>query len=102
MFLLGTPAPAASPAYLDVEQEGDESSFEVEAVGSVVADEEKIKISDGQLRLQLEDNEKAYIYNMKGEMVFVTNRSGSFQIDNLRKGIYIVRVGNTTKKVMTK
>ena len=74
----------------------------IEAVGTVVADEEKIRISDGQLRLQLGDNEKAVIYNMKGELVYVTNRSGSFQIDNLRKGVYIVRVGNTTKKVMTK
>ena len=39
---------------------------------------------------------------MKGEMVYTTNRSGVFQIDNLKKGVYIIRVGNAAKKVMTK
>lgn len=71
-------------------------------IGNIAIGENKIHVGDGQLRLQLDGGEKAYIYDMKGEMVYTTNRSGIFQLDNLRKGVYIIRVGNVTKKVMTK
>jgi hypothetical protein len=73
-----------------------------QGIGTIAFDENKIHIDDGQLRLQLDEGEKAFIYNMKGEMVYTTNRSGVFQLDNLKKGVYIIRVGNVTKKVMTK
>ena len=63
---------------------------------------QKISIGDGMLRLQLDEGENAYIYNAGGRLVYSTNRSGTVQIDNLGKGVYIVRVGNAVKKVMTK
>jgi hypothetical protein len=63
---------------------------------------DKIKYEDGCLRLQLADGERAVIYNMKGEMVYTTNRSTEVTLDNLHKGVYIVRVGNETKKIMSR
>lgn len=78
------------------------SDTDSQGLGTIAFDENKIRVGDGQLRLQLDGGEKAYIYNMKGEMVYTTNRSGVFQIDNLKKGVYIIRVGNAAKKVMTK
>lgn len=73
-----------------------------QGIGNIAFDEQKISIGDGQLRLQLDGGERAVIFNMKGEQVYTTNHSGSLQLDNLQKGIYIVRVGNISKKVMTK
>lgn len=66
------------------------------------AGQEKIKYEDGCLRLQLADGERAYIYNLKGEMVYTANRSTEVTLDNLHKGVYIVRVGNETKKIMSR
>lgn len=66
------------------------------------AGDDKIGIGGGELRLRLEAGEKAYIYNMKGEVVHTANRSGVFRLDNLQKGVYIVRLGSVTKKVLTK
>ncbi len=73
-----------------------------QSIGSIALEAEKIRTVGGQLRLQLDEGEKAVVYNMKGTLVYTTNRSGSVQLDNLPKGIYIVRVGNTTKKILTK
>ena len=63
---------------------------------------QKINVGDGQLRLQLDEGERAMVYNMKGSLVYTTNHSGTLQLDNMPKGVYIIRVGNVTKKIMTK
>lgn len=142
LLAMSTPVMADDFSFLNISQEGGETSFQVsqieritfdsgymivhltggttqklelsglqkmifsatgsQGIGSIATEGNKMHIADGQLRFQLEENEKAYIYNMKGEMVYTANRSGVFQLDNLKKGVYIVRVGNATKKVMTK
>ena len=73
-----------------------------QGINLMQAGKEKIKYEDGCLRVQLADGEKAYIYNLKGEMVYTTNRSTEVTLDNLHKGVYIVRVGSETKKIMSR
>ena len=73
-----------------------------QGISLMQAGQEKIKYEGGSLRLLLADGEKATIYNMKGEAVYTTNRSSEVTLDNLHKGIYIVRVGNETKKIMSR
>lgn len=73
-----------------------------QGISLLQAGQEKIRCEGGCLRLQLADGEKAYIYNMKGEMVYTANRSTEVTLDNLHKGVYIVRVGTETKKIMSR
>lgn len=62
----------------------------------------KMQFSDGMLRATVAEGELIAIYNMKGEQVFSTNRSGNFDLTTLTKGVYIVKVGNETRKVINK
>lgn len=73
-----------------------------QGISLMQAGQEKIRYEGGSLRLQLADGEKAIIYNMKGEAVYTTNRSAEVTLDNLHKGVYIVRVGSETKKIMSR
>ena len=79
----------------------DISPTDTQGIGAISADEQKIRFDGGYLRLQLDEGEKAMIYNMKGELVYATNRSGVVQACNLKKGMYIVRAGNVTKKIIS-
>ena len=62
----------------------------------------KMQFSDGVLRATVAPGELISIYNMKGEQVFSTNESGTFDLTTLIKGVYIVKVGNETRKVVNK
>ena len=103
MLALSVSAMADDYDSQNASQDVDEASFQMsQGIGDMDTDGQKMRLSGGQLFLQLDNGEKAYIYNMRGEKVYATNRSGVVNIDNMRKGIYIVRVGNVTRKVMTK
>lgn len=78
----------------DISFSNDDSEMRVEL--------SKIKYDGRCLRLYVDEGERATIYNMKGEVVFTTNRSGEFQFDNLHKGLFIVRVGDQIKKILSK
>lgn len=62
----------------------------------------KMHFSGGVLRTNIAAGESLTIYNMKGEKVFSTNESGTFDLTTLTKGVYIVKVGTETKKVVNK
>ena len=62
----------------------------------------KIVMDGDQLRLNLNEGERAVVYNLKGEQVFRANTSTTFQLGRLQRGVYIVRVGNETRKVMNR
>jgi len=55
------------------------------------------------LRVNVAAGERMSIYNMKGEQVFTSNHTTTLQLNNLPKGIYIVKAGqNETKKILNK
>ena len=62
----------------------------------------KMQFSGGMLRATVAPGEAITVYSMKGEKVFSANESGSFDLSGLSRGIYIVKVGNETRKVMNK
>ena len=62
----------------------------------------KIQFAGGMLRVTMASGEKLTVYNMKGEQVFSANESGSYDLSMLVKGVYILKVGNQTKKVVNK
>ncbi len=73
-----------------------------QGIAAVSASKDVISLDGTTLRLQLADGEQAAIYDLRGVQVFTANESVEFQTSNLRKGVYIVRVGNMTKKIMTR
>jgi hypothetical protein len=62
----------------------------------------KMHFSGGVLRTNIAAGEHVAIYNMKGEKVFSANESGTFDLTTLTKGVYIVKVGTETRKVVNK
>lgn len=62
----------------------------------------KMQFEGGMLRAEVARGETVAIYNMKGEQVFSANESGTFDISRLQRGVYIVKVGSQTKKVINK
>lgn len=73
-----------------------------QGIATVSASKEVISLDGTTLRLRLADGEQAAIYDLGGVQVFTANESVEFQTSNLRRGVYIVRVGNKTKKIMTR
>ena len=69
---------------------------------TAITPQSKIVFEGGILRANISSGEQLFIYNTKGEQVFTTNQSGSFPMGTLAKGVYIVRVGAETKKVVNK
>lgn len=73
-----------------------------QGIATVSAASDKIHFDGGQLRLDIGSGEQAVIYNMKGQPLFTANTSTEYNLNQLPKGIYIVRVGSQTKKVMNR
>ena len=72
------------------------------AIAAVTETASKIQFADGMLRAVVASGEHLTLYNMKGEQVFSSNETGTFDLKNLMKGVYIVKVGRETKKVMNR
>jgi hypothetical protein len=62
----------------------------------------KMHFSGGVLRAEIATGEYMEIFDMRGRKVFSANQSGSFDLTTLTKGIYIVKVGNETRKVVNR
>ena len=54
------------------------------------------------LRATVAPGENLTLYNMKGEQVFSSSETGTFDLKTLTKGVYIVKVGKETRKVINK
>ena len=70
------------------------------AVG--VSPASQITISDGTLRVTVGRGEKFTLYNIKGEAIYSSAADATVDLKNLRQGVYIVKVGNESLKVMTR
>ena len=64
--------------------------------------ESRMEFSRGMLRATVGSGESIAVYNMKGVKVFSANESGSYDLSTLARGVYIIKVGNDTKKVVNK
>ena len=71
-------------------------------IAEVDATKSKIQFSDGMLRATVAPGENLTLYNMKGEQVFSSSETGTFDLKTLTKGVYIVKVGKETRKVINK
>lgn len=71
-------------------------------IADVAATKSKIQFSDGMLRATVAPGESLTLFNMKGEQVFSSNETGTFDLNTLTKGVYIVKVGKETRKVINK
>jgi len=71
-------------------------------ISPITSMKSKIHFADGILRAEVTTGERIEVYNMKGEQVFSNNTSGTYDISHLTKGVYIVKVGHETKKVINR
>ena len=128
LFLCSASAVADSYQYLTVSGSGGETSFSVSSIKKITFDtadmvlhlekmffassssaiaavsnsEPKTRFAGGVLRAALEPGETVTLYNMKGEKVFSANESGSYDLGGLSRGVYIVKVGKETRKIINK
>ena len=72
------------------------------SIDAVPTTKSKIQFSEGMLRATVAPGESITIYNMKGEQVFSSNETGIFDMKTFTKGVYIIKVGKETKKVINK
>ncbi len=72
------------------------------AIEAVAQGEQKVHFSNGMLRADLQAGEAVTLFNMKGEQEFSTNKSGTYDLKHLAKGVYIVKVGQESKKIINK
>ena len=77
-------------------------SQESSGIASLTTMKSKIRFAGGILRATVEAGERIAIYNMKGERVFSANESGSYDLSGYARGVYIIKVGAETKKVINK
>ncbi len=60
----------------------------------------RIQTDDGTIRLTLDQTTDIYIFTLSGKCYYRAKKQGVVTIQNLPKGLYIVRAGNETKKVV--
>ena len=76
------------------------SNGSVDAITTTKNDLSTVRVKDGQLHVQVAEGEHLIIYNMKGEAVFSASKPTTRVIDNLPKGIYIVKTGHKSQKII--
>ena len=76
-----------------------EESSGIAAIGTTKS---KIQFANGMLRADIAKGETVVLYSMKGEKVFNANESGTYDLSNLTKGVYIRKVGAESRKVINK
>lgn len=75
------------------------TSSDIATVGAARSD---VQFSHGMLRADISRGESVSVYNMSGHKVFSTNESGIFDLSNLSRGVYIIRVGDDSRKVINR
>ena len=76
-----------------------EESSGIAAIGTTKS---KIQFSNGMLRADIARGEAVVLYSMKGEKMFSANESGTYDLSGLTKGVYIIKVGTESRKVINK
>ena len=76
------------------------SNGSVDAITTTKNDLSTVKVKDGQLHVEVAEGEHLIIYNMKGEAVFSASKPTTRVIDNLPKGIYILKTGHKSQKII--
>ena len=71
-------------------------------IATVSRSRSEMKVEDGQLRLTVDDGERITLYNTKGEQLFTTTRSATYDMRQLGRGVYIVKMGQEARKLMNK
>ena len=72
-------------------------------IAAVSQSRSNFQIVGGQLRAAVAAGERITIYNVKGVPVFSsTDADASFDLTTLVKGVYIVKMGDETQKVVNK
>ena len=71
-------------------------------IAMVSTTQSKMQFSGGMLRATVAPGETVSVYNMKGEKVFSANESGNYDLSGMSRGVYIIKVGNETRKVVNK
>ena len=71
-------------------------------IATVNTTQSKMQFSGGMLRATVMPGETISVYNMKGEKVLSANESGSYDLSAMSRGVYIVKVGSETRKVVNK
>ena len=78
-------------------------SAESSGIGVMEHTSSKIVYDGSVLRVNVASGERVNIYNMKGELVFTSNQATTLQLNNMPKGIYIVKAGqNETTKILNR
>lgn len=62
----------------------------------------QIAIKNGVLTADIADGEEVTLYNMKGEKAFSATQKATYDISHLQKGVYIVKTGSKSQKVINK
>ena len=70
------------------------------AIASAQSSKSVVKVQDGLLHVRVAQGEHLIIYNMKGEAVFSASQPMERELDNLPKGIYIVKTGDKSRKII--
>lgn len=76
------------------------SADDFSALASATASGSSIRMSDGVLRVDVATGERVTIFNLKGLQVLTATESLTLDFDHLPKGVYIVKVGQQTKKFL--
>ena len=74
----------------------------LQGITQLSASGSKIKVENGLLKVQVDEGEAVFVYNLKGEEILSARHSIAYNLNQLPKGAYIVRVGNESKKLMTR
>ncbi len=77
-------------------------SQESTGMATITPMKSRIQFAGGVLRATVEAGERIVVYNMKGVQVFSANESGQYDLSGLARGVYIIKVGTDTKKVINK
>jgi len=74
-------------------------------IDNLVTGKDTFAFSGGTLRVKGAGGQQVTLYNMKGEVlttVTTGEREAAINLSGLKTGVYIVKVGNETRKVMTR
>lgn len=74
----------------------------VNAIAAPTASKSAVVMDDGQLKVNVAEGEQVTLYNIKGEVVFAVSQPAVFNISQLPKGVYVVKIGSQAKKILNK
>ena len=74
----------------------------INAVAAPAVSKSAVVMENGQLKVNVAEGEQVTLYNTKGEVVFAVSQPAVFNISQLQKGVYVVKIGSQTRKILNK